>query len=324
VITGVSKTPVIVVCTGKYSMTKYVIRRMLWLVVVLFAVSFITFTLMHLVPGGPWDKEKTLPPQVVEALNRKYGLDKPVYVQFGNFLLGVVQGDLGVSYSYQDRPVTDILLQGLPKTVTLGVIAFLLALLIGIPLGMAAALRQNSIIDYSSVLFSTIFASIPGFVFGILLILVFSVFLHWLPTGGWGSPAQLIMPSIALAALPAAYTARITRASTLEVSRQDYVRTARAKGLLERVVLTRHILRNALIPVVTIAGPELAFLISGSFIIENLFNIPGIGRLFVQGVFARDYPLIMGSILFYAFAVAVINLLVDLLYAAIDPRIRYD
>jgi len=305
-------------------MTKYVIRRILWLAVVLFAVSFITFTLMHLVPGGPWDKEKTLPPQVVEALNRKYGLDKRVYIQFGNFLLGVVQGDLGVSYSYQDRPVTDIIMQGLPKTVTLGVIAFILALIIGIPLGMAAALRQNSIIDYSSVLFSTIFASIPGFVFGILLIIVFSVYLHWLPTGGWGTPTQVIMPALALAALPAAYTARITRASTLEVSRQDYVRTARAKGLLERIVLTRHILRNALIPVVTIAGPELAFLISGSFIIENLFNIPGIGRLFVQGVFARDYPLIMGSILFYAFTVAIINLLVDILYAAIHPPIRYD
>ncbi len=305
-------------------MAKYIIRRILWLFVILFAVSFITFTLMHLVPGGPWDKEKTLPPQVVEALNRKYGLDKPVYIQFGNFLLGVIQGDLGVSYSYQDRAVTDIIMQGLPKTVTLGVIAFILALIIGIPLGMAAALRQNSIIDYSSVLFSTIFASIPGFVFGILLIIVLSVYLHWLPTGGWGSPAQIIMPAVALAALPAAYTARITRASTLEVSRQDYVRTARAKGLLERIVLTRHILRNALIPVVTIAGPELAFLISGSFIIENLFNIPGIGRLFVQGVFARDYPLIMGSILFYAFTVAIINLLVDILYAAIDPRIRYD
>ncbi len=214
--------------------------------------------------------------------------------------------------------------QGFPKTATLGLIAFALSLVIGIPLGMAAALRQNSLIDYSSVLFSTIFASIPGFVFGILLMIVFSVLLHWLPTGGWGSPSQLIMPVLALAALPAAYTARITRASTLEVSRQDYVRTARAKGLLERVVLTRHILRNALIPVVTVAGPELAFLISGSFIIENLFNIPGIGRLFVQGVFARDYPLIMGSILFYAFAVAIINLFVDILYAAIDPRIRLD
>lgn len=305
-------------------MTKFIIRRIFWLIIVLLVVSFITFSLMHLVPGGPWDREKTLAPQVVEALNRKYGLDKPFLVQFGDFLWGILHGDLGVSYSRQDRNVTDILLQGFPKTATLGVTAFILALLIGIPFGMAAALKQNSLVDYLSVIFSTIFASIPGFVLGILLIITFSVTLHWLPTGGWGSLRQVIMPAFALAALPAAYIARITRASTLEVIRQDYVRTAYAKGLTERVILLRHILRNALIPVVTTAGPELAFLISGSFIIENLFSIPGIGRLFVNGVFARDYGLIMGSILFYAFAVASVNLVVDVMYAVIDPRIRFE
>ena len=279
---------------------------------------------MHLVPGGPWDREKQLAPQIVENLNRKYGLDKPFFVQFGNFIWGAVRGDLGVSYMYQDRNVAQILAEGFPETATLGLSAFLIALLIGMPFGMAAALKQNSTVDYVSVLFSTVFASIPGFVLGILLMIVFAVVLHWLPTGGWGSVRQVLMPAFALAALPAAYTARITRASMLEAMRQDYVRTARAKGLVERVVLMRHILRNALIPVVTIAGPELAFLISGSFIIESLFSIPGIGRLFVQGVFARDYGLIMGSILFYAFAVAVINLVVDILYAVIDPRIRYE
>jgi oligopeptide transport system permease protein len=305
-------------------MSKYIVRRVLWLILVLLVVSFITFALMHLIPGGPWDREKALPPQVIENLNRRYGLDKPFLVQYGNYVWGLLHGDLGVSYSFQDRSVTQIIMQGLPKTATLGLTAFALAILIGIPLGMAAALRQNSAVDYASVLFSTIFASIPGFVMGILLMIVFGVALHWLPTGGWGSIRQIIMPSFALAALPAAFIARITRASTLEVMRQDYVRTARAKGLQERIVLTRHILRNSLIPVVTIAGPELAFLVSGSFIIEQLFSIPGIGRLFVQGVFARDYGLIMGSILFYAFVVAVINLVVDVLYAAIDPRIRYD
>jgi oligopeptide transport system permease protein len=305
-------------------MTKYILHRIFWLIIVLLVVSFITFALMHLVPGGPWDKEKTLAPQIVDALNKKYGLDKPFFVQFGHYILNLLHGDLGVSYSRQDRSVTEILLTGLPKTATLGVIAFLLAILIGIPFGMAAALKQNSIIDYLSVIFSTIFASIPGFVLGILLIIIFSVTLHWLPTGGWGSVKQVIMPSFALATLPAAFIARITRASTLEVMRQDYVRTAQAMGIKQRVILVRHILRNALIPVTTVAGPELAFLISGSFIIENLFSIPGIGRLFVNGVFARDYGLIMGSILFYAFAVAGINLVVDLLYAVIDPRIRYD
>jgi oligopeptide transport system permease protein len=305
-------------------MAKYIVRRVLWLLLVLLVVSFITFVLMHRVPGGPWDREKALAPQVVANLNAKYGLDKPFLVQYGNYVWGILHGDLGVSYSFQDRSVTQIIMQGLPKTATLGLTAFALAMLIGIPLGAAAALKQNSAVDYASVLFSTIFASIPGFVLGILLMILFAVVLHWLPTGGWGSARQIIMPAVALAALPAAFIARITRASTLEVMRQDYVRTARAKGLLERVVLSRHILRNSLIPVVTIAGPELANLVTGSFIIENLFSIPGIGRLFVQGVFARDYGLIMGTILFYAFVVAVINLVVDLAYGAIDPRIRYD
>lgn len=305
-------------------MTRYIINRVFWLLIVLLVVSFITFSLMHLVPGGPWDKEKTLAPQVVEALNKKYGLDKPFIAQFGDFVWNLLHGDLGVSYSYQDRSVTSIILEGLPKTATLGFIAFILAIIIGIPFGVAAALKQNSFIDYFSVLFSTVFASIPGFVLGIFLIIIFSVELHWLPTGGWGNVKQLIMPCFALATLPAAYIARITRASTLEVLRQDYIRTTQAMGLKQRVILTRHVLRNALIPVITIAGPELAFLISGSFIIENLFSIPGIGRMFVNGVFARDYGLIMGSVLFYGFAVAAINLVVDILYAVIDPRIRFD
>ncbi len=305
-------------------MFKYLLRRVSWLLLILLAVSFITFSLMHMVPGGPWDREKQLAPQVVENLNRKYGLDKPFLVQYANFVFSALRGSLGVSYMYQDRDVTDILLQGLPKTATLGLIAFLFAILIGIPLGMFAALKQNSLIDYASVLFSTVFASIPNFVLGILLMIVFSVILHWLPTGGWGSIGNVIMPAFALAALPTAYIARITRASMLEVVRQDYVRTARAKGLAEGIILVRHILRNALIPVITITGPELALLISGSFIVENLFSIPGIGRLFVQGVFSRDYGLIMGGILFYAFSVALVNLLVDILYAVIDPRIRYE
>jgi oligopeptide transport system permease protein len=279
---------------------------------------------MHLVPGGPWDREKQLAPQVVEALNRKYGLDKPFFVQYGNFLLGLLHGDLGISYSFQSRSVTQILMQGLPITATLGITAFVAAILVGISLGMAAALKQNSWIDYVSVMFSTIFASIPGFVLAILLMIVFSVLLHWLPTGGWGSVSQIIMPAFALGALPAAFIARITRASTLEVMRQDYVRTARSKGLLERVVLIRHILRNSLIPVVTIAGPEFANLVTGSVIVETIFSIPGVGRLFVQGIFARDYGLIMGSVLFYAFVIAIANLVVDILYGVIDPRIVYN
>jgi oligopeptide transport system permease protein len=305
-------------------MLRFVIRRILWLLLVIFIVLAITFVLMHLVPGGPWDREKALAPKVVEALNARYGLDKPLWEQFVNYIGGVLRGDLGISYSRSDRTVTSILAEGFPKTATLGVLAFVIAQSLGIPFGMAAALKQNSVIDYVSVLFATIFASIPGFVLGILLMIFFSVVLHWLPTSGWGSVQQLIMPVFCLAALPAAQSARITRASTLDVMRQDYVRTARSKGLMENVVRIRHIFRNSLIPVVTVAGPELANLVTGSFIIENLFAIPGIGRLFVQGIYARDYSLIMGAILFYALTIALLNLVVDVMYAAIDPRIRYD
>jgi len=305
-------------------MSKYIIRRVLWMMLVLFIVAFITFALMHLVPGGPWSNAKTLAPQVIANLNKKYGLDKPFFVQFASYIWNVLHGDIGLSYIYQNRGVTQILMQGFPITATLGITAFLGALLVGIPLGIAAALKQNSVIDYAAVIFATIFASVPGFVLGILIIILFAVKLHWLPTSGWGSIKQLIMPAFALAALPAAFTARITRASMLDVVRQDFIRTARSKGLAERVVLVRHILRNAMIPVVTIAGPEFAALVTGSFIIENLFSIPGIGRLFVQGVFQRDYGLIMGTVLFYAFAIALVNLIVDILYGVIDPRIRYD
>ncbi|XUW99461.1 MAG: ABC transporter permease [Dehalogenimonas sp.] len=305
-------------------MAKYITRRLLWMMLTLFVVAFITFFLMHLVPGGPWDREKELPPQVIENLNQKYGLDKPVVVQFGNYIWNALRGDLGISYIYQDRGVTDIILGGLPVTATLGLVAFVLAIIVGVSLGLAAALKQNSVVDYFSVAYATIFASVPSFVFGIFLMYGLAVQLHWFPTGGWGTLQHIVMPAIALAALPAAYTARITRASMLDVIRQDYIRTARAKGLAERVVLWRHISRNALIPVVTVAGPELAALVSGSFIIETLFSVPGIGRLFVQGVFQRDYGLIMGAILFYAFIIAIVNLVVDIVYAMIDPRIRYD
>jgi oligopeptide transport system permease protein len=305
-------------------MGRFIVRRVLWLILVLFAVLLITFILMHLVPGGPWDREKALAPKVIEALNQRYGLNLPLWRQFVNYVWGVLHGDLGISYSYSDRSVVSILVHGIPKTATLGILAFVFAQAIGIPFGVAAALKQNSAVDYASVVFSTIFASIPGFVLGILLMMLFSVWLHWLPTSGWGSPEQLIMPIFCLAALPAAQSARITRASTLEVIRQDYIRTARSKGIRESVVRVRHIFRNSLIPVVTVAGPELANLITGSFIIENLFAIPGVGRLFVQGIFARDYTLIMGGVLFYAVTIAVLNLVVDILYAAIDPRIRYE
>jgi oligopeptide transport system permease protein len=303
---------------------RFIIRRLLWLIPVLGFVSLATFVLMHQVPGGPWDREKALAPSVIEALNQRYGLDKPLHEQYIDFISRAVRGDLGVSYVYQDRSISQILRQGLPVTATLGALALLISLTIGITLGTFAALRPNSWIDYLSIGFATLGAAAPNFVIGILLIIVFSVWLHWLPTSGWGRPAQAVLPALALGAYPAAFLARLTRSSMLEVLNQDYVRTARAKGLAYRIVVIRHALKNALIPILTVAGPLTAFFVTGSFVIENLFSIPGIGRLFVQGVFQRDYGLIMGATLFYAFVVAIANLAVDVLYAYVDPRIRYE
>jgi len=304
-------------------MTAYFLRRLLWLVPVLLFVAAVTFALMHSVPGGPWDREKPLPPQAVEQLNRKYGLDRPLGEQFGRYLLGLLQGDLGVSYRQSDRPVAEIIGEGIKTSATLGGLAMLVAAVVGVPLGIVAALRRNRALDYLSVSLATLGASTPNFVLGIILIVIFASTFHLLPTIGWGSWKQAIMPVIALSALPAAYLARITRAGTLEVLQQDYVRTAWAKGLPARAVVLRHVARNALIPVLTLAGPLAAALITGSFIIESQFAIPGVGRAFVTAIFGRDYGVIMGITIFYALVVATANLAVDLACAAADPRIRY-
>jgi oligopeptide transport system permease protein len=304
-------------------MTAYVIRRLLWLLPVLLFVAAITFVLMHSVPGGPWDREKPLPPQAVEQLNRKYGLDRPLWEQFGDYVLGLLQGDLGVSYRQSGRPVTELIGDGVRVSATLGGLAMLLATAVGLPLGIVAALRRNHALDYLSVSLATLGASTPNFVLGIVLIVVFASTLHLLPTIGWGSWKQAVMPVIALSALPMAFLARVTRASVLEVLQQDHVRTAWAKGLPARAVVLRHVARNALIPVLTLAGPLAAALVTGSFIIESQFAIPGVGRAFVTAIFGRDYGVIMGVTLFYALVVATANLAVDLACAAADPRVRY-
>ena len=289
----------------------------------LVAVAVITFILMHQVPGGPWDRSKRLPPQALENVNRSYGLDRPLWEQFGRYALGLAQGDLGVSFRSNNRPVSDVLGDGIRVSATLGLLALALSATAGVALGVVAALRRNSALDFASVAFATVGASVPSFILGMLLLVLFTGYLHWLPSGGWGSPQQAVMPVLALSAWPTAYIARVTRASVLDVLHQDYVRTARAKGLQERVVVLRHMLRNALIPVLTVIGPVAAMLVTGSFIIEQLFAIPGIGRAFVTSIGARDYGVIMGTTLFYTFVIVIANLLVDLLYAVIDPRIRY-
>jgi oligopeptide transport system permease protein len=303
--------------------TRYLVRRILWLIPVLLFVSLITFTLMKITPGGPWDREKSLPPQVVENLNRRYNLDKPAWEQYLLYVGGALHGDLGASYIYQDRSVTQIILGGLPVTASLGGLAALVAILLGIPLGILAAMRQNTGTDYLALGFGTIFASVPTFVLGFVLIIVFALTLHLVPTSGWGKPNQYILPVLTLGLNQAALLTRITRASVLDVSRQDFMRTARAKGLRELLLVRRHLLRNALIPIVTVIGPVLAFLIVGSLVVENVFSVPGVGRLLVQGISQRDYSLIMGSTLLYAVVIALLNLIVDVLYAFIDPRITY-
>ncbi|MGE5620917.1 MAG: ABC transporter permease [Sphingomonadaceae bacterium] len=304
-------------------MQRYLLRRVLWIIPVLFFISLITFVLMHSVPGGPWDRDKKLAPQVVENLNRRYGLDKPLHEQYVTFLANAVQGDLGVSFIYQDRKVTDVIREGLPVTAALAASALFVAMAIGIPLGVLAAIRQNSWVDYVCLFFATVGASVPNFVTGIVLIILLSVTLHLLPTGGWGTWQKVIMPALALGLYPAALLARMTRASMIEAIRQDFVRTARAKGLVENVILWRHIFKNALIPVITVLGPAAAVLVTGSFIIESIFAVPGIGKFYIQGIFARDYGLLMGTTLFYAVVIALANLAVDILYAFVDPRIRY-
>lgn len=304
-------------------MIAYIARRFLWIIPVLFVVSVITFTLMHSVPGGPWAREKALPAYMVERLNQKYGLDDPVYVQYIDWVGNLVQGNLGPSYKFQDRTVNDIVGGGIFTTVQLGLMAFALAVLVGIPLGVFAALGHNRWPDYLSTGVSMIGISMPSFVLALLMIVFFGVTLKVLPTQGWKGPDTWILPTVALAGFPIAVIARYTRASMLEVTRKDYIRTAQSKGVGGRDVVLRHMIRNALIPVVTILGPTLAFLVTGSFIIETIFGIPGIGRYYITSIGQHDYGVLMAMTVLYAFVVAFLNLVVDVLYAYIDPRIRY-
>jgi len=306
-------------------MASYMIRRILWIIPVLFAVSLITFTLMHLTPGGPWAREKELPPQIVAQIQAKYGLDKPWHEQYIDWITDFIRLDLGPSYRYVDRDVNAIVSDGIGTTLQLGVMAFAVAVIIGIPLGIFAALGHNKAPDYISTGLSIVGIATPSFVLAIILVLIFSVGLNWFPatSSRWGDWHAWVLPVIALAGYPIAQIARYTRASMLEVTRKDYVRTAQSKGIRQRAVVVRHMVRNALIPVVTILGPILAFLVTGSFVVEYFFGVPGIGRFYVQAIGTRDYSLLMAMTMLYAFTVAALNIVVDVAYAYIDPRIRY-
>jgi len=305
-------------------MTGYVIRRVLWTIPVLWAVATVTFFLMHAVPGGPFDRDKPLTPAVRANLERRYGFDDPLPQQYVTYLTNLVQGDLGISTRSQ-RDVTTIIREGLAVSAQLGALAFVFATVFGGTMGVIAALNRNRMGDYVGVFVATVGSAMPNFILATFLVIIFSVQLGWTDVLGWefGNPRKMVLPVVSLGMLPAAYIARITRASMLEVLGQDYIRTARAKGLAEWVVIVRHTVKNAMVPVLTVLGPIFAVLVTGSFIIEQSFAINGVGRHFVSAVTERDYGVIMGTTLFFALVVAIANLIVDLLYAVVDPRIRF-
>ena len=323
-------------------MTGYIVRRILWMIPLIWAIVTITFVLMHNVEGGPFSRERELPQSAIDNLNRKYNLDKPVLdwqvwdSQYGIYIWDLLHGDLGVSFRSANQPVSDLIRDGFAVSSQLGLMAFLFAVVFGMTLGVVSALNQNGPLDYVGVFFATAGAAMPNFILATFLIIIFAVELGWFDVLGWGGPSwgkvydptawdfrKVVLPVVSLGTLPAAYFARITRASLLDVLNQDYIRTARAKGLTEHAVILRHTIKNAMVPILTVMGPYFAFLVTGSFIVESIFQIPGVGRRFVDAVLVRDYGMIMGTVLFYAVFVAVANFLVDLLYAVVDPRIRY-
>jgi ABC-type dipeptide/oligopeptide/nickel transport system permease component len=307
-------------------MTRYIVRRILFFIPVLFIIALITFVTMRTIPGGPFDfiGDKALPPTVVANLEARYHLDDPLWRQFVDYLWGVVRLDFGPSYRQRGRTVNDIIGGTLATSAQLGAVSLLLSVLIGLPTGVLSALKQNSIVDYVSTFIAVVGRSVPTIVMGPLLMWIFALQLGLFPTSGWGRPIQVVLPSVTLGAYFAAYIARLTRASLLQVVREDYIRTARAKGLAERAVIVGHALKNSLIPVVTIMGPIFAAVLTGTFVVEQIFAIPGMGKHFVQSVNNRDYPVVMATTLVYAVAIALANLFVDMTYAFLDPRIRYE
>ena len=308
-------------------MVRYVVYRLLWLVPTLLAMALVTFLVMHATPGSPLDPvaegANPLSPEAQKNLAAVYGLDKPLYAQFGIFLQKALHGDFGTSFVYKTRTVTEIMVETFPISLLLGSMALALAILGGLALGVLAAVYQNRSWDYVSVSVVTLGVSVPNFVLAVFLIVLFSFVLPIFPTGGWNSPKDWVLPTITLALAPMGIIARFTRSSMLEVIRSDYIVTARAKGLAEWPVILKHVLKNGFIPVVTLLGPMFAAVGTGSFFVESIFRVPGMGRFFVLSMTGRDYPMIMAVVLIYGAFLALMNLVVDLLYGALDPRIRY-
>ena len=305
-------------------MTRYFFTRLAGAVPTLFIIITITFFLMRAAPGGPFDQEQALAPEIKANLQRAYGLDQPVWTQYGRYLKSLLHGDFGPSFKYKDFTVTELIGQGFPVTLQLGVMAIALALMLGVPLGTFAALHHNSAADTATMSLVVTGIAIPSFVVLPFLGLLFGVYLHWLPVAGWesGSLRHLALPVIALALPPLAYIARLTRGSMLEILRSHYIRTAFAKGLPVHSVIIRHALKPALAPVASYLVPAVASILTGSLVVESIAGLPGIGRYLVQGAINRDYTLVLGMVIIYSALLIVMGLLVDLLYAWLDPRVR--
>ena len=303
-------------------MAAFLFKRLLHGVVVLWVVATLTFFLLRFAPGGPFDRERRLPPEVLANIEAKYHLDEPFLSQYLRYLKGISQGDLGPSYKYLDRGVNEIIADTLPTSALLGVLALLFALAISFPAGLIAAYYRNSWIDRCSMAMATLGISVPHFIVGALLIWAVALQLGWLHAGRWDQWSSAILPTITLGVAPAAYLAALLRSTLIETFGEDFIRTARAKGLKESAVVLKHALSQSLIPVLTVMGPLTAALLTGSFVVEYVFAIPGMGRFFITAVTDRDYPLIMGVTLVYTVLLVCANLLVDLLYGYVDPRIR--
>ena len=307
-------------------MFRFIIRRLFITIPTILVVITLTWGLIKLAPGNFYSGEKKLPAAIEKNIREKYGLDKPWYQQYGKTMWNILRhGDFGTSLKYEGQSVNGIIARSLPVSAAVGILAYILALIIGITAGSIAALKQNSRWDYSSMALAMLGISVPNFVLGPILVLVFSLSLYWLPPSRWGGfPSKnLILPVLTLSAIYMAYIARLTRAGMLEVLRSDYIRTARSKGLSEKDVLLRHALRGGLMPVISYTGPALAFLLTGTVVVEKLFALPGLGNYFIQASLNRDEPLIIGIVAFIAITLLLMNLLVDIAYAFLDPRVRY-
>lgn len=305
-------------------MLSFIIRRLLIIIPMALIVVTLTWGLIRIAPGNFYSGEKKLPAAVEATIRKKYGLDEPWYKQYGMMMSNIVRGDFGDSLKYTGQSVNEIIKRHLPYSATLGILAYLLALAVGLTAGTIAALRQNSAFDYGSMSLAMLGLSVPNFVFGPILVIIFAFGLYWFPPARWGGISSLVLPVITLAAIYAAYIARLTRAGMLEVMRSDYIRTARAKGLDEKTVLLRHALRGGIIPVVSFTGPALAALLAGTVVVEKVFALPGLGDIFIKAVLNRDEPLILGIVAFLSILIMLFNLIVDISYGYLDPRIRYE